>query len=108
MILTNKTGEAARIFKDSRNPRRDLINIGKLCINNVIDLLIPYNEFQYDHQYDFHKDEESLTKNYDVMYFFNLYYDLKATKFSYIDAASLFSESVRILCCYKRCCASIL
>lgn len=29
MILTNKTGEAARIFKDSRNPRRDLINIGK-------------------------------------------------------------------------------
>lgn len=100
MILTNKTGEAARIFKDSRNPRRDLINIGKLCINNVIDLLIPYNEFQYEHQYDIDKDEENLTKNYDVMYFFNLYYDLKSNTFSYIDPISMFSEHIRILCYY--------
>lgn len=100
MNLCNKTGEVARIIKDSRNPRRDLINIGKLCINNVIDLLIPYNEFQYEHQYDIDKDEKSLTHEYDVMYFFSLYYDLKSNTFSYIDPISMFSEHIRILCYY--------
>lgn len=94
MIFYNKTGEIARIFSDTRNPRKDNINLGKLCINNMTDLK-QYDEcLDYNHQYDRTKDEQLLISNYDVMYFFDIYYDINTNIFSYIDAESLNSDPI--------------
>ena len=95
MFLYNKTGECARIEKDIRNPRRDLINIGKLCLNKKFDNLFQYNEMQdYEHQYNKILDKQKLKDEFDMMYMLNLYYDFNINLISYTNPFSIKSEHI--------------